>query len=590
MDTVTLSVVRGALDQVANEMDLHFIQSAFSPIISEMNDCANGIYHPVTGETIAQGQYGLPVFLANMQLAVGRLIPIVEENGGFRPGDVWAVNDPYLAGTHLSDVTMISPFYHEGEVVALLASTGHWMDIGGGAAGGWAPNSTDIHQEGTMIPPFKLVSEGVVDEGALRFVLANLRLPVEVRGDIAAMRSVFDIGQKRLARLYERYGAAEMASGVTEMMDRSEKLVRSYISELPDGEYEFVDHIDNDGHSDEALPIRLRAIVRGDELLFDFTGTAKSPRGTLNLPEITTMSACYVGFKHLFPEVPINGGTFRPIRFVIPQDSMLAAKYPKPVGGYLEVSSAVMNVVFGALAKVTPERAPAAWFGTTGALTFGGIHPDTGRYFVSTWIYPGGYGGSATSDGLVHGTSPLSLAKIMSFELAERRAPIRFRNVSLRDDTGGAGARMGGCGSSYEIETLADCSISILGDRVDHQPFGILGGGEGAGNDVTFSLQGQPWVPPMRSKCQNVMMRAGDWVRASSPGGGGYGNPLDRSLELVERDLNLGYISRETAEAVFGAVIAEETRAGDRSRYALDMPASQSKRNEMSAEGARETA
>lgn len=583
MDAVTLSVVRGALDQVANEMDLHFIHSAFSPIISEMNDCANGIYHPTTGETIAQGQYGLPVFLANMQLAVARMIEIVKDAGGFKPGDVWATNDPYLAGTHLSDVTMIAPFFRDGEVVALLASTGHWMDIGGGAPGGWAPNSTDIHQEGVMIPPVCLVKAGVLDETIARFILSNLRLPAEVRGDIEAMRSVFDVGQKRLERLYDRYGVKEMSEGVDEMMNRSEKMMRSYISEIPDGEYCFLDHLDNDGHVDAALAIQLKVRVEGDELNFDFAGTAEAPRGTLNLPLSTTISTCYVAIKHLFPEVPVNGGTFRPMHFSVPRGCLLAAEYPKPVGGYLEVSSALMNVVFGAFAPALPNRAPAAWFGTTGALTFGGKHPETGRYFISTWIYPGGYGGSHASDGLVHATSPLSLAKIMSFELAERRAPIRFKEVALREDTGGPGQRRGGCGSSYEVEVWSECSVSMLGDRVDHRPFGVSGGGEAVGNDVTFHLAGAEWKPAMRSKCQNIVMRPNDGVKASSPGGGGFGDPLTRPIESVEMDLNLGYVSQRVAEDIYGVVVATKTTHGNRSRYVLDSVATAVKRQSLSS-------
>ncbi|MEW5421606.1 hydantoinase B/oxoprolinase family protein [Amorphus sp. 3PC139-8] len=580
MDTVTLSVVRGALEQVANEMDLHFIHSAFSPIISEMNDCANGIYHPTTAETISQGQYGLPVFLANMQLAVRTLIPVVEAAGGWRPGDVWAVNDPYLAGTHLSDVTMVAPYYRDGKVVALLASTGHWMDIGGGAAGGWAPQSTNIHQEGILIPPMRLVEGGVLNETLTGFILRNLRLPAEVRGDIAAMQSVFDVGQKRLDTLYDRYGVEEMESGIDEMMARSETLMRSYIAEMPDGDHRFVDYIDNDGHSDQRLPIELCVTVKGDQLHLNFAGTAPSPKGTLNLPEITTISVCYVAIKHLFPEVPVNGGTFRPFTFDIPEGCLLAAEYPKPVGGYLEVSSAVMNVLFGAMAPALPDRASAAWFGTTGALTFGGTHPETGRYFVSTWIYPGGYGASKAGDGLVHGTSPLSLARIMSFELAERRAPIRFKEVALRENTGGAGWHRGGCGSTYEIGVWSECSVSILGDRSEHTPFGIFGGAAGAGNEVGFKTDDRSWTPEMRSKCQNVTLRPGDQVRASSPGGGGYGDPLDRALESVEADLNLGYVSEATAQDVYGVVVAFKSPIGDRWRYELDKDASRKVRQD----------
>jgi N-methylhydantoinase B len=573
MDAVTLSVVRGGLDQVANEMDLHFIRSAISPIISEMKDCASGIFHPATGEMIAQGQFGLPMFMANMQVAISRMIPLIANAGGLKEGDVWFVNDPYIAGTHLSDIIMVAPYFRDGSLVALLASMGHWMDIGGAAAGGLAPNASDIHQEGIRIPPMKLIDRGKMNDLVLNLVLANLRLPSEVRGDIAAMLSVFDVGRRRLDLIYGRYGAKEMADGIAEMMVRSENQMRTYISEIPEGEYRFEHFIDNDGHVDQALKLALTVRVKNSEFEFDFTGTAVAPKGPLNLPDATTMSACYVALKHLFPEVPINGGTFRAARFKIPKGTLVAAEYPKPVGGYLEIVSSVMNVVFGALAPVLPERTPAEWFGTAGALIFGGTHPETGRYFVSAWIYPGGYGASRQSDGLVHGTSALSTAQIMSFELSERRAPIRFERVNIREDSGGAGWHSGGCGSTYEISAWSDCVLSVLGDRVDHPPSGVFGGRPAAGNEVVLRTGGRKWIPPMRSKYENLLLHPGDSVCASSPGGGGFGDPLDRAIEAVERDLNLGYISTKTATEVHGVVIARTSELGDRFRYELDRDA-----------------
>lgn len=585
MDPVTLSVVRGALEQVADEMDLHLIRSAISPIISEMYDCGSGIFHPETGETIAQGHYGLPIFLASMQLLVQNLIPYVNARGGFCEGDVWAVNDPYFSGTHLPDIRMVAPYFRDGKLLALMATTGHWMDIGGASAGGWAPNATDIHQEGLLIPPHKLCEGGLPNETATSFILSNLRLPVEVGGDMQAMLNVFNVAHAGLDRLMSRYGEHTFVSAVDEMMVRSERQIRSYINELPEGEYPFSDYLDNDGNTDAPIPLSLTVKVSKGQLEFDFTGSAPNPRGPMNLSRNTTISTCFVALKHLFPDVPVNGGTFRALKFTIPDGSIFAAEYPRPVGGYLEVVGCLMNMVFGALAPAMPDRAPAAWFGTTGVFNFSGINPDTGRFFVSTWIYPGGYGGTRATDGLVHGTSPLSLARIMSFELTERRTPIRFERVALREDSGGAGWHAGGCGSIFEITTLSECTFTVLGDRVDHNPFGVLGGGEAAPNDIVFTLDGKEWRPPMRSKCQNLLMQPGDRVRASSPGGGGYGDPLDRSIEDIERDLALGYLHAKRAEAAYGVVFAD----ADTSR--IDVAATEKaravKRHKLQPAGAR---
>jgi N-methylhydantoinase B len=587
MDTVTIAVVRGALEQIANEMDMHVIHAAISPIISEMNDCAHGIFNAITGETIAQGQFGLPVFLANMQFMVQRMNQVVAENGGWNEGDVWLTNSPYFGGTHLPDVTMIAPYYRNGKLLAILASTGHMLDIGGSAPGGFAPNAKDIHQEGIFIPPIKLVDRGQRNAAVEQMMLNNVRLPAEVGGDLRAMSNVFDMARQRLDRLMEKFGEDNIAQVIDELVVRSERQMRSYIEEIPDGDYHFEDYLDNDGVVDKPVKTALTLRVKGKDIEFDFTGTAPSCTGPMNLSSTTTMSMCYVALKHIFPEVPVNGGTFRAVKFVIPKACVFSAQYPTPVGGYLEVAGKVVDLVFGALAQAIPDRTPAAFFGTTGVFSFGGVHPDSGRYFVSTWVYPGGYGGTLASDGLVHGVTPQSMARVMSYELTEHRAPVRFERVEIREDSGGPGWHRGGCGTTFELTALSDISMTVLGDRVDHSPFGIVGGKPACPNEVEFTIDGKTWRPPMRSKVQNMPLRAGDRFRASSPGGGGYRNPLQRPLEDVERDLNLGFISQHTAEQEYGVVIGTSAQFQGRYRYQLDHEASARKRAALQKPAAR---
>ena len=587
MDAVTLAVVRGSLEQIADEMDLHLIHAAISPIISETNDCANGIFHPTTGETIAQGRYGLPVFLAYMQFTVQKVIELAAADGGFKPGDMWIMNDTYLGGSHLQDVQIIAPVFAGGALFAVMATTGHWMDMGGNVPGGWAPKATEIHQEGMIIPPVKLYEEGRLNHALVAMIRANVRLPNEIAGDLAAMSNVFSVGNRGIEALVAKYGRAVLSDCLDEMIAYSERQMRSYIADLPDGTYTWEDWIDNDGIVDTPIPVRLAITISGERMHFDFAGTGATARGPLNMSRNTTLSSCYVAIKHIFPDVPVNGGTFRPISFNVPSGTLLAAEYPAACGGYLDPMGRVIDVVFGAMSKAVPDKAPAAFFGTIGVVAISGTHPRSGAYFVGVFPYPGGYGATRASDGLINGTPPQSMANFMSLEMSEHRFPLRFDHFRIREDSGGAGWHRGGCGTEYGFTTLSDTTVSVLGDRVDHAPFGIAGGGPAKANRVEMVTSGRTWTPPLRSKQEKEAFAAGDSIRAASPGGGGFGNALERDLAAVERDLNRGYISRATAENDYGVVIAEaRSRPAGNTVYRLDAPASATRRKQLSARAA----
>ncbi|HEY4452117.1 MAG TPA: hydantoinase B/oxoprolinase family protein [Solirubrobacteraceae bacterium] len=570
IDPITLSVVRSRLEQICDEMDMHLIRSALSPIISETNDCAHGIYDATTGETIAQGRLGLPVFLANMQFAVQATIARAQGTGGFRPGDVWILNDPYLGGTHLNDVNLVVPVYLDGDLFALIASTGHWMDIGGGAPGGWNPEAEEIHQEGLLIPPVRLYREGVRDDALVETVMANVRLPEQMLGDLRAMTSAVKRGEEQLGRVVERHGRAAVSECLGELIARSQRQMESYIEEIPDGSYSFTDTIDNDGIDPAPLQVQVEITVANAHMMIDFSGTSPIARGPLNLARNSTISMCHVALKHIFPDVPINGGTFRPVRVTVPDGSLLAAEYPAPVSGYTEVVGRVIDVMFGALAQALPSRVPAAPFGTIGVITVAGRHPERGDYFVGVFPYPGGYGASALGDGLVHGNPPQSMANFVALEASEHRYPVRFDFFALREDSGGAGSRRGGDGSTYRIRAWSPCVLSVMGDRADARPFGLEGGGPGAPNEVRIATDRGEWIPPMGTKLARQPLGPGEYITASSPGGGGYGDPLDRPTEAVERDLDRGYISRESAEREYGVAIAEVRTVAGRPRYRLD--------------------
>jgi N-methylhydantoinase B len=301
----------------------------------------------------------------------------------------------------------------------------------------------------------------------------------------------------------------------------------------------------------------------------------------MNMAESTTRSLCFVALKHIFPDVPVNGGAFRPTHFDIPAGSIFAAQYPSPVGGYTDVTQRVVDVVFGALAQAIPDLVPAAPFGTTGVVTVSGRRPDSNAFFVAVYPYPGGYGGSRVSDGLVNGTPPGSMAKFMSVEMSEHRYPLRFDYLAIRENSGGAGWHRGGCGTAFGITALTDCVVSILGDRVDHVPFGVHGGGSAAPNEVRLVTDGKSWTPTFRSKIEKAPLKPGDSLRAASPGGGGFGDPLTRDLAAVERDLNTGIIDQAAAESLYGVVVAPSASGRGRKVFSIDQAATAQRRTQL---------
>ncbi|MDP9095450.1 MAG: hydantoinase B/oxoprolinase family protein, partial [Pseudomonadota bacterium] len=515
---------------------------------------------------------------------VQKVIELANAEGGFKPGDMWIMNDTYLGGSHLQDVQIIAPVFADGELFAVMATTGHWMDMGGNVPGGWAPKATEIHQEGIIIPPVKLYDQGKRNDALVAMFRANVRLPAEIAGDLAAMSNVFSIGSRGIEALVKRYGRAVLTDCLNEMIAYSERQMRSYIRDLRDGTYTWEDAIDNDGIIDKPIPVKLAITVKGDAMHFDFTGTGPKATGPLNMSRNTTVSSCFVAIKHIFPDVPVNGGTFRPISIDVPAGSVLAAEYPSPCGGYLDPMGRVIDVVFGAFSKMLPDKAPAAFFGTIGVCAISGTHPRTGNYFVGVFPYPGGYGGTKASDGLVNGTPPQSMANFMSLEMSEHRFPLRFDHFRLREDSGGPGWHRGGCGTEYGFTVQSDTTVSVLGDRVDHAPFGVCGGKSAQPNRVEMVTGGKAWIPELRSKAEKIEFHPGDAIRAASPGGGGYGNPLERDLAAVERDLNRGYVSQSSAESMYGVVVSEATTlTAGHTLFKLDAQASAERRRQLAA-------
>jgi N-methylhydantoinase B len=543
LDAVTFSILTGRLEQIADEMDATLYRSAFNPIIAEARDACHGLYHAETGDTLVQGQRGLPVFVGAMAFAVRAVIDrLAARDETAAAGDTFIFNDPYAGGTHLNDFRLVRPLMREGKVFAWLASVGHWLDIGGNVPGGYNPKATESHQEGVLVPPVRLFRDGVLQRDIVDILSANTRVPRSNWGDLNGQLNALDLGERRFHALIDEYGDDVVAAALEAASVRAERLMRDAVSSLPDGCYSFEDYLDNDGIVDERLTIALDMTIAGDALTLDFSRSSAPCAGPVNIARSTAVAACYVALKHVFTEVPANAGCLRPVTCIVPDTIFLGVSAPRPVAGYTETILRMIGVIFGALARADPSRATAAPFGTINALSLAGYR-KTGERWVMFSFFGGGLGGNPVSDGLNHANNPISTATMPPAEILEANYPIRFTQWSLRPGSGGDGMHRGGLGAVYEIEVLAGngAELSVLGERGRYAPFGVNGGGAGALNRVVYDTQDGEKEPAMASKVTGVRLARGQRVRLETPGGGGYGDPAQRDPQAVARDVRNGF-------------------------------------------------
>ena len=568
LDPITLTVIQSGLEQVCNEMDLAFVRSAFSPVISEALDRSDGIYDKVNGELIAQGELGLPVFVGTMQFGTQC---VIERAKDLQPGDVYIVNDPYLGGTHLMDVRFVKPFFYQGKLFAWLANTGHWPDTGGAVPGGFSANATEVEQEGLRLPPVKLYKAGVLDEEILSIVLSNIRIADQRIGDIKAQAAALTLGEKRFTELLDRYGAETVTSSIKELKIRAAKQMRAQIQEIPDGLYEGEGFVDSDGVVNEPLRIEMKIRKEGTELYFDMSGSSPPCLGPMNSVIATTKSSVYLAIKHIFPEVPLNAGTFEPLHIKDPEGTFLYAKYPRPVSGCAaEVSQRIAEAVFSALVKAIPKLLFAAPAGTSGNLCIGGYDPKHNRNYVMYVISGGGYGGNLNGDGLSNGCSTIGISKTTPVEVMEQFYPVLFEEYSLHEGSGGAGKQRGGFGVNYKIKLRrGNAKVSMVMDHGRFGPQGVLGGKDGGVNKVQVEQNGETYIPPHLSKDQNILVQTGDTIRVSTPGGGGYENPFLRNPDLVRHDVQRGYYTPQEAQERFGVVLNPQNEVDSKATQKL---------------------
>lgn len=515
---VLLEIFKSIYAAVAEEMGMTLRRTAFSPNIKERRDYSCAVFD-AGGELVAQGDH-MPVHLGSMPMSVAAAIHAIP----MLPGDIVILNDPYEGGTHLPDLTFVSPVFDPaGERLLFhVASRAHHSDIGGITPGSM-PLSTEIFQEGLRIPPVKLFSGGRRVEDVFRLLLANVRTPREREGDITAQVAAARTGERRLLQIADRYGPAQAADYARHLQDYSERMVRAFLSTVPPGIYSAEDYLDDDGIGPDRIRIRATLRVGNGSLEVDFTGTAPQVAGSVNAVFAITMSAVYYVVRALIPgTIPASSGVLRPIRIKAPAGSVVHASFPAAVAaGNVETSQRIVDVLLKALATAIPERIPAASSGTMNNLTLGGIDPRDGKIFSYYETIAGGMGACPSSPGASGVHTHMTNSLNTPVEALEYSYPFRVRQYSLRRRSGGNGLQPGGDGIVREIELLTTADATILSDRRRFRPYGLAGGMPGRpGRTRLLKKRGSIRLP---SKCR-FSVAPGERIIIETPGGGGWGS------------------------------------------------------------------
>ncbi|HEY7551491.1 MAG TPA: hydantoinase B/oxoprolinase family protein [Hyphomicrobiaceae bacterium] len=547
-DPATFEIVKNSLYKIAEEMRVVLAKTAYSPILKSAGDFSCGLFD-ANGSMVAQGP-DLPIHLGSMPDAVRAVVAAF--GADVHNGDVFIHNDPYFGGSHLPDVNVVRPAFHDERLLGYACLRAHWPDVGSATPGSYGA-VTEIYGEGLRLPPLRLIGRGVMNADLEKVILANVRTPDERKGDLGAQLAATLRAAERLKILAERYGTGRLIGFMAEVMDYSERLMRSTLADLPDGEGEFADFCDGDGIPDDAdgndapFWIRMRVKKAGDRLVVDFAGTDPRVKGPINAPLSVTASGVYCGLKMAVdPDslIPPNSGCWRAIEVTAPKGSVVNAEFPAPVVyANHEISHRVADMVMGALAAIWPDRVMACSQGTSAILTLGGVDPRTGRRYVSYETVKGGFGARPNKDGINTVASGISNTMNTPVEVLEMAFPVRVERYEINPDSGGAGRFRGGCGCRRVWRLLdgADAIGSLCMERMTSPPFGLLGGKPGAAAVVTLTTpDGATRNLPSKGAFNAP---AGSVVDMITPGSGGFGPASERDPDAIGRDLHGGYVS-----------------------------------------------
>jgi N-methylhydantoinase B len=532
VDPISLEVFKNLFISVADEMGVALLRTAYSPNMKERRDFSCALFDP-QGQMIAQAAH-IPVHLGAMPASVRAALDVFP--GALRPGDVVILNDPYLGGTHLPDITLVAPVYVgigessgiSQQLVGFVANRGHHADVGGMTPGS-LPLSTELYQEGLIIPPIKLARGGRLNQEIIQLICRNSRTPEERKGDLAAQLASIRVGERRLREVVQRYSIPEAMEHMAALLDYSERVTRQAIQQIPDGVYHVVDYMDDDGLTEQPVPIAVTITVAGDGMTLDFTGTSPQRPGCINAPVAVTVSACLYVIRCLVrDDAPANQGCLRPLRIITPLGTLVN---PEPqhgvAGGNVETSQRITDVLFAALAQALPELIPASSQGTMNNMIVGGHDPVRHKPFVYYETIGGGMGARPTKDGISGIHTHMTNTMNTPIEAMEFAYPLRLRQYALRRGSGGRGKHNGGDGLVREVEFLAAARVTILSERRKLPPPGYHGGHHGQPGENVLLRAGYEEIKLAGKEVLDV--EAGDVLSIRTPGGGGWGTPDEGS-------------------------------------------------------------
>ena len=565
VDPITLEVIRHGIISICDQIDANMTRTAFSPYIYEYKDYAVG-FVGVDAQLLAQCTGGMPVFVAD---SVGMAVRDGLETYGrenFHKGDVVVCNHAAVQGQHLNNMVMYTPVFagaNGDELIGFFAVNCHWIDIGGSAIGSVSYSSTDIFMEGLQLRSIKLWSKGEPIEEVYRIIENNTRFPLELLGDIEAQLGGCLLGRDLTQAMADKYGTVVFLGALDMILDQCAAATREKIRAIPDGVYQHEAFLDNDGVRDENIPIKVKVIVAGDEMTIDFSEISDQVKGCINSGYYGGGRTCArVAFKYLIAtDEPANEGTFRPLKMILPEGKLLSAEPTAAMGLYSIPFPTVIDCIIKALEPALPQRVTGAHFGTFSSLSFSGKRTDTGAPFKANDSGHGGWGACATHDGagpfrtMAHGDT-----RLIPIELQESMYPYRVEEFCLRQDSGGPGKWRGGLGFDKQYVLLAPCELWANFDRIGCPPWGVQGAKAAKAGQVLIFKDGKQEAK-LLYKTENCPLQAGDRVRMATGGGGGYGSPSERPVELVQRDVIRGFVSLESARDDYGVVIEADGRA-----------------------------
>ena len=560
-DPITLEVMRNAFQSVAEEMGAALIRTALSTNIKDRRDCSTAIY-TARGDLVAQAEH-IPLHLGLMVSVVKKTLerfPVER----LEPGDAIITNDPYISGSHLPDICMITPFFDEGRCIALLANLAHHVDIGGISPGGMPTISTEIFQEGIRIPPVKLRKQGEIDDQIMELITNNVRTPYETYGDFQAQLAAGNVGERRLREIISKYGQSMATFYMNEIINYSERIMRNRIKELPKGIFSFEDFLEGDGLSDDLLKIKAAITIGEDRILVDFTGTDRQALGSVNSTRAVTLACVYFAIKAAIdPGLPSSDGTSRPVEVITPPGSLVNPDFPAPVSNAnINTSQRIADVVLGALSSAIPERVPAASTGSMSIFTIGGMDPRTGEYYSYVETYGGGHGAMENQDGMDGVHTNMTNTRNTPAEVIEIAYPLRVERYGLVKDSDGPGKSRGGLGMTREITILDhEATVTLGTERRKIPPWGLMGGKPGGSSDCSIvSPEGKKKALPGKV---TIRLDPGTRIVLKTAGGGGFGNPMERDQEKVLRDVEEGLISTKRAKEQYGVAVNPEANRID---------------------------